>query len=106
MARRSKELKKLKIPYYPGDGEDKGSHYEVNTREEKVISEYTGFSFDRIEKLDVFEYWLYLRDAVIYNYSTTEEGQKYLDNCYRLEQTKPDREALRKKFKGGDLNGQ
>jgi len=32
----------------------------------------------------------------------TEEGRKYLDDCYRMEQTKPDREALRRKYKGGD----
>lgn len=94
-----KELKKLKIPYYPDDKEDKG-HYEVNTMEEKIVSEYTGYSFREIENLDVIEYWLYLRDAVIYNCMKTEKGQEYLENCWRMEQTKPDRKSLRKKMRG------
>jgi hypothetical protein len=38
-----------------------------------------------------------LRDAVIFNYMHTEEGNEYLENCWRMEQTVPDREALRKK---------
>ena len=28
----------------------------------------------------------------------TEKGQEYLDNAYRLEETKPNREKLREKF--------
>jgi hypothetical protein len=48
--------------------------------------------------LDAFEYWSFLRDAVIYKYMQTEEGQKYLEKCWTLEQTKPDRAKLREKF--------
>jgi len=83
------------VPYYPDEGEE--GHYEVNTIEEKIVSEYTGYNFDRIDELEVFEFWLLLRDAIIYRYMQTEEGRKYLDNCWRIEQTKPQREALRKK---------
>lgn len=32
--------------------------------------------------------------------SRTEWGQEYLDNAWRMEQTKPDREQLRAKLKG------
>jgi len=46
----------------------------------------------------LFEYWLLLRDAAIYRYNQTEAGQEYLDNCWRMEQTKPDRKKLREKF--------
>jgi hypothetical protein len=35
----------------------------------------------------------------------TEKGQEYLDNAWRMEQTKPDREALRKKLRGEDSDG-
>jgi hypothetical protein len=28
----------------------------------------------------------------------TEEGRKYLENCWRVEQTKPDRKAIRRKM--------
>lgn len=96
MVEQRKELKKLKIPYYLDDDGNKG-HYEVNTIEEKIICEYTGYSFDRVEDLEVFEYWLLLRDAVIYNYMQSEKGREYLDNCWRMEQTEPDRKALREK---------
>lgn len=75
----------------------------MNTLEEKVISEYTGYNFKDIEELDIFEYWLYLRDAVIYNYMKTDAGREYLENCWRIEQTSPDRKKLREKLgkKGG-----
>lgn len=69
----------------------------MNTIEEKIVCKYTGYNFDRLDDLDVFEYWLLLRDAVIYNYMQTEEGNEYLENCWRMEQTKPDRKALREK---------
>jgi len=87
------------VPTTGGDGD--GQHYEVNTLEEKIVREYTGFDFRELGELDVFEYWLYLRDAVVYNYSQTKEGRDYLEQCWRLEQTAPDRGALRNKFGKG-----
>jgi len=92
------EVPKLKIPYYPGDEDDKG-HYEVNTIEEKIVFEYTGYNFEKLEGLDVTEFWLYLRDAVIYNHMKTEEGREYLEKCWVMEQTKPDRKSLREKMR-------
>lgn len=62
------------------------------------MSKYTGLSILEVEKLNIVDYLRYRRDAFIYSMSQTEKGQEYLDNAYRLEQTKPDREALRKKF--------
>lgn len=99
MAFKRKELKKLKIPYYPEDDEEDKGHYEINTIEEKIVSEYTGYNFDRLDELTIFEYWLLLRDAVIYNYMQTDEGKEYLENCWRMEQTEPDRRTLREKMK-------
>lgn len=32
---------------------------------------------------------------------STEKGREYLENAYRLEQTKPDRQKLREKFGEG-----
>lgn len=74
-------------------------HYEVNTIEEKTVSDYTGYNFDRIDELEVFEYWLLLRDAIIHKYMQSKEGIEYLENCWRMEQTEPDRQSLRKKMK-------
>lgn len=44
------------------------------------------------------EYYCYLRDAVIYNLSQTEDGLKYLEDAWRLNQTAPEREKLRNKY--------
>ena len=60
--------------------------------------DYTGFNFKDIEELELFEFWLYLRDATIYKYRQSEEGIKYLDKCWMFEQTKPDRKSLREHF--------
>jgi hypothetical protein len=46
------------------------------------------------------------RDAFISWLSESEGGREYLDNAWRMEQTEPDRAALRKKFgKEGGMNG-
>lgn len=103
MAWQGKKLKKLKIPYCPDSDEDDKGHYDLATIEEKMVCDYTGFNFDRVEELHVFEFWLLLRDAVVYNYRQTQEGREYLDKCWRLEQTKPDREGLRRKLKKGGI---
>jgi len=58
-----------------------------------------------LEDLDAFEYWSLLRDAVIYKYMQTEKGREYLDKCWILEQTKPDRKRLREKFGKEGANG-
>ncbi len=86
------------MPYYPGEDDSKG-HYEINTIEEKLISEYTGLNFIQVDDLNIIEFWVYLRDALIYKYNQTEQGQEYLEKCWIMEQTKPDREGLRNKFK-------
>jgi len=31
----------------------------------------------------------------------TEKGQEYLENCWRIEQTEPDREKIRDKIENG-----
>ena len=51
-----------------------------------------------VDQLDYIDYLRYRRDAFIYQMSQTEKGQEYLDNAYRLEQTKPDRKKLREKY--------
>lgn len=58
-----------------------------------------------IGNLDVFEYFSLLRDAVIYKLMQTEEGREYLDKCWVLEQTKPDRKRLREKLGKEGSNG-
>ncbi|WP_286149576.1 MULTISPECIES: hypothetical protein [Bacillota] len=57
-----------------------------------------------IEEVDYIDYLILKRDAFIYKQSQTEHGREYLKNAYRLEQTSPDREGLRR-FKKGEKNG-
>ena len=58
-----------------------------------------------VEELDYFDYLQYRRDAFIFKMSQTTEGEEYLNNAWRLEQTKPDRDNLRNKFGKGVNNG-
>lgn len=62
------------------------------------MSEYTGLNFLEVAQLDYLQYLVWRRDAFIYKMSRTEAGREYLDNAWRMEQTEPDRAALRKKL--------
>lgn len=73
--------------------------YIVESIGEKRVAEYLRISMLEVEELDLVSYLFYLREAVIYNNSQTEEGREYLRNANRLEQTSPDRKKLREKFK-------
>ena len=58
-----------------------------------------------VGEMDFDEYLFYVREAYIYNLNQTEDGRKYLENAWRMTQTKPDRAALRGKFGKGANNG-
>lgn len=62
------------------------------------MAEYTGLNFLEVSQLDYLQYLVWRRDAFIYKMSRTEAGREYLDNAWRMEQTEPDRAALRKKL--------
>lgn len=66
----------------------------------RLVSDYTGLNFTQVESLGLFQFLIWRRDAFIHRLNQTEEGQKYLDNAWRLEQTEPDRATLRKKYGG------
>jgi hypothetical protein len=79
--------------------DSKGGHkYSSPTWYKHLVAEYTGLSFSEIKKLNYIEYLTYRRDAFINMLNKSEKGQEYLDNAWRMEQTEPDREALRRKF--------
>lgn len=63
------------------------------------MAEYAGLSLLQVRELDYVQYLTWRRDAYIYRLSQTEAGQEYLDNAWRMEQTEPDREALRRKLR-------
>lgn len=79
-----------------------GHRYNTATWWKHLVAEYTGLNFQQVGDLNYVEFLQYRRDAFITMLSKTEGGQEYLDNAWRMEQTKPDRAALRKKLgKGG-----
>ncbi len=69
------------------------------------MADYSGLSLPEVEALDYLTYLTWRRDAFIHRWSQTEKGREYLDNAWRMEQTKPDREALRRKLGKEDTDG-
>lgn len=70
-----------------------------------MVKDYTGLNFKQIQKMDLDEYLFYMREAYISELQQTEEGREYLYNCYRITQTKPEREKIREQIrrqKGGN----
>lgn len=79
--------------------DSKGGHeYNTPTFYKHLVSVYTGLNFKQIGQLPYLEFLQYRRDAFINWLNQSEAGQEYLRNAWRMEQTKPDRAALRRKF--------
>lgn len=87
-----------------GMGEEKPWDYEVETEEIKKVADYTGLNFAEVTELDCYTFRLLFRDAYITELKKTEQGREYLEDCYLLTQTEPDRKGLRERF-GGVENG-
>ena len=62
------------------------------------MADYARMSLPDVRELNYVQYLVWRRDAYIHRLSQTEEGQEYLDNAWRMEQTEPDRAGLRKKL--------
>lgn len=62
------------------------------------MAQYAGVSMLEVRELNYLQYLVWRRDAFIYWMSRSEAGQEYLDEAWRLEQTKPDRPKLRAKY--------
>ena len=56
-------------------------------------------SFAELMMLDCITFKMLLRDAYINRMGQTEEGREYLESCWLITQTEPDRAKLRKQFK-------
>ena len=51
-----------------------------------------------VQEMEIDIYLFFLRESMIYENSQSEEGRKYLKDCWRMEQTKPERGKLREKY--------
>lgn len=72
--------------------------YTVSTGEYKIVADYANMSIPDVLELPILDYLELFRDAVIYNNLRSEEGKQRLDDAWILEQTKPDRSALKEFF--------
>lgn len=79
-------------------------HYKTLTQGEKLVIDYTGLNLWQVQELDLDLYLFFMREAFIHGMSQTEQGRKYLEDCWRISQTEPDRKAIREKFtrRGGE----
>lgn len=75
-----------------------GHKYSTTSWWAHLVAGYTGLTFLEVRALNYVQYLTWRRDAFIHWLSQSEKGQEYLDNAWRMEQTKPDRAALRKKL--------
>jgi hypothetical protein len=78
-----------------------GHNYITTSWGRRLVSGYTGLNFHQVGQLDYGTYLLWLRDAYISELNRSEEGRQYLEDCWRMEQTKPDRGKLSAKFGKG-----
>ena len=72
----------------------------VSREVDKLNIKLTNYVNEVLE-LDIVDYLILRRDIFIGTCKKTKEGREYLENAYRLEQTKPERDKLRKKYKKG-----
>jgi hypothetical protein len=90
------------MPYYPGGGSGDEVHYRLNTKGEKLVIDYLNITIFDVQKMPIDLYLYFMREANIHKLMQTKEGREYLDNCWRMEQTKPDRKKLREKMRKGE----
>lgn len=90
------------MPYYPGGGSGDEVHYRLNTKGEKLVIDYLNITIFDAQEMPIDLYLYFMREANIHKLMQTKEGREYLDNCWRMEQTKPDRKKLREKMRKGE----
>ena len=90
------------MPYYPGGGSGDEVHYRLNTKGEKLVIDYLNITISDVQEMPIDLYLYFMREANIHRLMQTKEGREYLDNCWRMEQTKPDRRKLREKMRKGE----
>lgn len=89
------------MPSDAGEEEEQKEWLQTDTEDLKLISDYTGLNFNECLELDCYTYKAVLKDAFIHKLKQSEEGREYLENCYILTLTNPDKQALRQRY-GGD----
>ncbi|MEA4894233.1 MAG: hypothetical protein VB064_03125 [Oscillospiraceae bacterium] len=66
-----------------------------------MVADYSGLNFAQVLDLDCYTYKALVKDALVFKLKQSEKGREYLEDCWLLTQTAPDRKKLREKYKGG-----
>jgi len=82
----------------PSNDDEKKEWLVTRTDDLKLVADYTHSSFGELLETDCFTYKFLFRDAFIDKMRQSEAGQEYLENCWILTQTTPDKKALREQF--------
>ncbi len=64
-----------------------------------MVMDYLRINIFEVQDMPLDLYLYFKREAFIAENLKTKEGREYLNNAYRIEQTKPDRQSARKQFK-------
>lgn len=78
----------------PGEKTEGNTDYEVMPFINKVMK-HSGMSYFAALDLPTDTFMFIFRDAVIHEYSQSEEGRAYLEKAKRLNTTEPDWKAIR-----------
>lgn len=89
----------IEIPTLPGGNNEETPYTQTETDDLHLIAEYTRMSFAELMQIDCITFKMLLRDAFINKMRQSEEGREYLENCWLMKQTEPDRQKLRREFK-------
>lgn len=66
----------------------------------KRVIDYSGMDYKHVLELPTDVFLLMLKNSIVNELESTEEGRDYLDECKCLQETKPDRMAIHKLIKG------
>lgn len=61
----------------------------VNTLDYKFVADYAGVPLISVEDLGIFEFYMLLHDAAVWQLSQSEKGREYLETASRLRITEP-----------------
>ncbi len=88
------------LPNLSGAEDDETYHFERYTAAEKMVADYARLSIPAVNRLNYVDFLIFQREAVIQLFSSTEKGREMLEDAYCMEQTEPDRAALRAHYGG------
>lgn len=80
--------------YFPTEKWEK--EITTHTSTIKMIASYTKMSFSEVMELPYSLFFLYRHDAFVHNNRQTDDGREFLKALWRLQQTEPDLDAIRK----------